>query len=94
MVLDTGRFLRRDGLVDHRFDPQELIDLFAANGWEVVHVAGICPLFEYLPTAEQVRFLDDEHLFEAMRDVGRRYAEDPFMVALSGRLLIVARRWE
>lgn len=93
-VLDTGRFLRRDGLVDHRFDPQELIDLFAANGWEVVHVAGICPLFEYLPTAEQVRLLDDEHLFEAMRDVGRRYAEDPFMVALSGRLLIVARRWE
>ena len=91
-VLDTGRFLRRDGLVDHRFDPQELDDLFAANGWEVVHVAGICPLFEYLPTAEQVRFLDDENLFEAMRDVGKRYAENPCMVAQSGRLLIVARR--
>lgn len=86
--------MRRDGLVDHRFDPQEIVDLFAANGWEVVHVAGICPFFEYLPSAEQVWLLDDEHLFEAMRDVGKHYAENPSMVALSGRLLIVARKWE
>jgi SAM-dependent methyltransferase len=91
-VLDTGRFLRRDGLVDHRFDPQELSDLFTANGWRVVQMAAVCPLFEFLPTTEQVSVLDDEHVFEDMRDVGRRYAEDSSIVALSGRLLILAHR--
>jgi SAM-dependent methyltransferase len=91
-VLDTGRFYRRDGLVDQRFAPQELKGLFAANGWEVVHLAGICPFFEFLPSAEQVSILEDEQLFDAIRDAGLRYAEEPSMVSLSGRLLVVARR--
>ena len=93
-VLDTGQFSRRDGLIDHRFGPKEFADLFAANGWEVIHVAGVCPFFEFLPTAEHVSILDDEHLFKTMQDVGRRHAEDTSMVALSGRLLMVARRRE
>jgi SAM-dependent methyltransferase len=91
-VLGSGRFSRRDGLVDHRFGPGELTDLFTAGGWDVLHLAGVCPLFPYLPTAEQVSLLDDERVFETMRDVGERYAEDPAIVAISGRLLIVARR--
>jgi SAM-dependent methyltransferase len=93
-VLDTGRFLRGDGLTDHRFDPQELADLFATSGWEVVHLAGICPFFEYLPSIEQADLLHDEHLFDAIRDVGRCYEENPFVAALAGRLLTVARRCE
>jgi SAM-dependent methyltransferase len=93
-VLDTGQFSRPDGLTDHRFGPQELIELFEAGGMEPIRVAGICPLFDYLPTKEDVDILDDEHVFEMMQDVARRFAEDPCMVGLSGRLLIVARRWE
>ena len=93
-VLDAGQFARPDGLTDHRFGPRELAALFEAHGMEALHVAGVCPFFDLLPTAEQVSILDDEHVFETMQDVGGRYAEDPFAVALSGRLLIVARRRE
>lgn len=93
-VLDTGEFLRPDGLTDHRFGPQELSQLFKANGMEVLHVAGICPFFDFLPSPDHVSILDDERTVEMMLDVGRRYAEDPFVVGLSGRLLIVARRQE
>jgi len=91
-VLDTGQFSRPDGLTDHRFGPRELANLFEANGMETLHVAGLCPLFDYLPTKEQVGILDDEHIFETMLDTGNRYAEDSYIVGLSGRLLIVARR--
>ena len=91
-VLDGGEFSRPDGLTDHRFGPQELADLFEAECMEAIHLAGICPFFEYLPTGEQVRLLDDEQVYETIQDVGRRYAEDPSVVGLSGRLLIVARR--
>ena len=93
-VLDTGQFLRPDGLTDHRFGPRELADLFEANGMKAIHIVGVCPFFDFLPTKEHVSILDDEHVFEIMQDVGRRYAEDSFVVALSGRLLIVARRRE
>ena len=93
-VLDTGRFLRPDGLTDHRFGPRELGDLFEANGMEAIHVVGVCPFFDFLPIEEHVRILDDEHVFKIMQDVGGRYAEDSFVVALSGRLLMVARRRE
>jgi ubiquinone/menaquinone biosynthesis C-methylase UbiE len=93
-VLDTGQFSRPDGLTDHRFGPQELIELFEAGEMEPIRVAGICPLFDYLPTKEEVNILDDERVFEMMQEVGRRFAEDSCMVGLSGRLLIVARRQE
>jgi len=91
-VLDTGQFSRPDGLTDHRFGPQELADLFEASGMKALHMAGLCPLFDYLPTKEQVGILDDEHVFETMLNVGKHYAEDTSIVGLSGRLLIVARR--
>ena len=91
-VLDTGQFSRPDGLTDHRFGPQELADLFEANGMEALHLAGVCPFFDFLPTREHVSILDDEHVLETMLDVGKRYAEDTSVVGLSGRLLIVARR--
>ena len=91
-VLDSGQFSRPDGLTDHRFGPQELADLFETNGMTALHVAGICPLFDFLPTPAHVSILDDTHAFEAMLEVSERYAEHPSVVALSGRLLIVAQR--
>jgi SAM-dependent methyltransferase len=93
-VLDTGQFSRPDGLTDHRFGPQELAGLFEAQGMKALHVAAICPFFDFLPRKEHVGILDDEHVYETMLDVCRCYAEDPCVVALSGRLLIVARKQE
>jgi SAM-dependent methyltransferase len=91
-ILDTGQFARPDGLTDHRFSPQELRDLFEAREMTVRHVAGICPFFDFLPSRSQASILDDEAVFEIMQEIGRRYAETPSMVALSGRLLTVAQR--
>ena len=93
-VLETGQYLRPDGLSDHRFSQLEVSDLFEANRMEVIHVVGICPFFDFLPSKEQVSILDDERVFENIQEIGRRYAEDSSVVALSGRLLIVARRLE
>jgi hypothetical protein len=53
---------------------------------------GICPLFDFLPTQAHVSILDDAHVFETMLELSKRYAEHPPMVALSGRLLIVAQK--
>jgi len=93
-VLDTGQFLRPEGLTDHRFAPHEFADVFKAKGMEVLRIAAVCPFFDYLPSKEQARLLDDEQVFELMLDVGRRYAEDASVIGLSGRLLIVARKEE
>jgi hypothetical protein len=91
-ILDTGQFARPDGLTDHRFSPQELHDLFEAREMTVRHVVAVCPFFDFLPSRAQASILDDETAFEIMQEVGRRYAETPSIVALSGRLLIVAQR--
>jgi hypothetical protein len=93
-VLDTGQFSRPDGLIDHRFGSRELAGLFEAQGLKALHVAAICPFFDFLPRNEHVRILDDEHVYETVLDVSTRYAEDPFVVGLSGRLLIVAQKQE
>jgi len=90
-VLATGQFSRPDGLTDHRFGPRELVGLFERHGMKAIHVAGICPFFDFLPTQEQASILEDGPSFETMAELERRYAEDPCVVGLSGRLLIVAR---
>ncbi len=90
-VLDTGAFLRPDDLNDHRFGPRELADLFEAHGMQVLHVAALCPFFDFLPTEEQVGILDDEDVFQTMQDVNHRYAENDSVTGLSGRLLVVAQ---
>jgi ubiquinone/menaquinone biosynthesis C-methylase UbiE len=93
-LIDTGSFMRPDGLSDHRFSPSEITEIFVTQGTEVIHRVGICPFFDFLPTKDQVRILDDETVFTMMQDIRRRYAEDPSMLAISGRLLIVARKRE
>lgn len=93
-LLDSGQFSRPDGLIDHRFGPHELAGLFEAQGMKALHVAAICPFFDFLPRKERVRILGDEQVYETMLDVSTRYAEDASVVGLSGRLLIVAQTQE
>ena len=91
-VLDTGRITRQTGLTQHHFMPQELTGLFRAKGMEILHLAAVCPFFEFPTTKEHVSILDDEEIFKTVQDVFRRYSEDPNVIALSSRLLIVARK--
>lgn len=91
-VLKAGRFSRPDGLTDHRFAPQELEELFESQGLVVKSVVGICPFFSFLPTHDQVRRLDDDAVWETMRDFARDHGASRALVSLSGRLLVAAQR--
>ncbi|MDI7277091.1 MAG: hypothetical protein QME94_14040 [Anaerolineae bacterium] len=91
-LLDTGLFHRPDGLADHRFEPGELVELFVAHGMELLHLAALCPFSSYLPDEAEAGILDDPKAYETMLQVAGRYAEDPAVIALTGRLLVVARR--
>jgi SAM-dependent methyltransferase len=91
-VLETGRFSRTDGLVDHRFTPQELEALFGDRGLAVRSLAGVCPLFSFLPTQDEVRILDHDAVSETMRGLARDRRAGRALASLSGRLLIVAQR--
>ena len=91
-VLDTVRITRQTGLTQHHFMPQELASLFQAKGMEILHLAAVCPFFEFPTTKEHVSILDDEETFKTVQDVFRRYSEDPNVIALSSRLLIVAQK--
>jgi ubiquinone/menaquinone biosynthesis C-methylase UbiE len=93
-LLETGSFQRPDGLNDHRFGPRELSDLFIANGLESLEIAGICPLFGFLPTKEQAGILDDERTYRLMEIIRKTHAMESSVVAISGRLLILAHRSE
>jgi ubiquinone/menaquinone biosynthesis C-methylase UbiE len=91
-VLDTGQITRQTGLTQYHFRPQELASLFRTNGMEVLHLAAVCPFFEFPVTQEHVNILDDDEIFKTVQDVFRRYAEEPNVISLSRRLLIVAQK--
>ncbi len=76
------------------FAPWELTSMFRAQGLEPLHLAAVCPLFGFPHSEEQVEMLADEEMFQGVREMFFRYAERPEVVALSGRLLIVAQAVE
>jgi SAM-dependent methyltransferase len=93
-VLQTGRFSRPDGLTDRRFTPQELEALFRDRALVVRSLVGVCPLFGFLPTQDEVRILDHDAVWETMRGLARDHGAGRALASLSGRLLIVAQRPE
>jgi ubiquinone/menaquinone biosynthesis C-methylase UbiE len=93
-LLASGEYERPDGLKDHRFDPEELEVVFIEVGCELKLIAGICPFFDFLPDRESVEVLENERMYEAMVEVGKRYSQEPATIGLSGRLLCIASRKE
>ena len=92
-IMEGGTFVSpKSGLTHNLHGPEELADLFRVHGMEVVRMAGICPFFNFPPQQDLAELLEDERNFEMMLDVARRHAEDPSILGLSGRLLIVARK--
>ena len=91
-VLETGHVTRQSGLRQYHFGPQELAGLFQAKGMRILHLAAVCPFFEFPATEEHVNILNDQESFKTIQDVFKQYAEDPNVIALSSRLLIVAQK--
>lgn len=91
-LLDTGRITRETGLTQHHFSTASLHGLFRKQGMEILHLAALCPFFEFPATKEHVEILNDEETYRSVQDLFRRYAEDPNVIALSSRLLVAARK--
>ncbi len=91
-VLKTGHVTRQSGLRQCHLGPQELAGLFHAKGMKILHMAAVCPFFEFPAREEHVNILNDHESFKTVQDVFRQYAEDPNVIALSNRLLIVAKK--
>jgi 2-polyprenyl-3-methyl-5-hydroxy-6-metoxy-1,4-benzoquinol methylase len=91
-VLETGHVTRQSGLRQCHLGPRELAGLFQAKGMRILHVAAVCPFFEFPATQEHVNILNDQESFKTVQDVFKKYAEDPNVIALSSRLLIVAQK--
>jgi len=92
-IMADGVFVSpKSGLKHNLHGPEELKALFQANHMEVLHLAGTCPFFNFPPREELVGLLEDDRNFEMMLDVALNHAENPSILGLSGRLLVVARK--
>ncbi len=92
-IMKGGTFVSpKSGLTHNLHGPEQLKALFQANNMEVLHLAGICPFFNFPPQEELVGLLEDDKNFEMLLDVARNHAEHPSILGLSGRLMIVARK--
>lgn len=91
-LAETGHSSTRSGLTHQSFTPQGLRALFEDQGFEVLHLAALCPFMTFPPRKEHVEAMNDEQVFEKVRKMFFRFAEDEAMLGVSIRLMIVARR--
>lgn len=91
-VIKKGEKVSNTGVSVDRFQPEKLAHLLTAKGFETLHLAAVCPFFEFPPTKEQIGILDDPDMFRTLHGVFVRHAEDTDVLALSGRLIMVAQK--
>lgn len=91
-ALNTGRVVADSGQTHHCFSPDELVSLFADQGFEACRTAAITPFFDVPPSPEQVAILDDDTLFNQVSNIFQAVSEDPGVMAVSSRLLIVGQK--
>lgn len=91
-VLDSGKSLSNGGFVSRSVTPKKIRELFIACGMEVLHVAAVSPFLSFPPNPEQVAVLENDKSYAAARDLFYRFAENPEMIHVSARLLIVGRK--
>lgn len=80
------------GAPARQFRSRELEDLFTSKGLKTLHLAAVCPLCHFPPTEKEIAVLNDKEMFRTLREFSEQHAEDPDVIALSGRLMIVAQK--
>jgi len=91
-LLNRGTSRTKSGFSHKSFSPEEVRELFTSCGLEVLHVAAVCPFLSFPPKRDQTSALEEDKTYETVRDIFHRFAEDPEMIGMSARLLIVGRK--
>ncbi|MCP4119981.1 MAG: class I SAM-dependent methyltransferase [Desulfobacteraceae bacterium] len=93
-VLNNGKTVGESGLHQSCFSPEELDTLFREQGFKPCKTAAITPFFEHPPAKEQVELLDDDEMFSRIDKAFQNVAEEPWVLGLTSRLLMVAQKPE
>jgi len=93
-ALNKGIVVTESGMTHNCFGPEELEALFLNQGLRPSQTAAITPFFEVPPSKEQVEILDDDNMFNQIANVFQAVSEDPGVIGVSSRLLIVAQKHE
>ncbi|WP_300672189.1 bifunctional 2-polyprenyl-6-hydroxyphenol methylase/3-demethylubiquinol 3-O-methyltransferase UbiG [Desulfoluna sp.] len=91
-IIETGDYEMDNNMTLHLLGPSELTRIFDDLNMELLTLAGITPMFSFPPNEQQKKALEDEATYQAMVKIGREYARRPEIVALSNRLIAVARK--
>ena len=91
-VLKQGKIVAESGQPHCCFGPDELEYLFVKQGLKPCKTAAIMPFFEVPPTKEQVDLLDDDYMFDKIDKAFQAVAEEPSVLGVTSRLLIVAQK--
>jgi ubiquinone/menaquinone biosynthesis C-methylase UbiE len=93
-ALNNGKVVAESGLTQTCFSPEELGDLFREQGFKPCKTAAITPFLEHPPSKEQVEMLDDDQMFSQIDTAFQTVAEEPWVLGLTSRLLMVAQKPE
>ncbi|MBI9090571.1 MAG: methyltransferase domain-containing protein [Desulfobacterium sp.] len=91
-VLNNGKVVADSGLTHYCFGPEELEALFREQGLTPCKTAAITPFLEHPPSTKQVKILDDDQMFNQLDKAFQTVAEEPWVLGLTSRLLMVAQK--
>ncbi|SDL58286.1 Methyltransferase domain-containing protein [Maridesulfovibrio ferrireducens] len=91
-ILETGVCVMDNGMKLHLLGPGELTAIFEDQNMELCTLAGITPMLCFPPDPKLEKGMENDATYQAMITMGQKYAEHPEMIALSSRLIAVARK--
>lgn len=91
-IIETGEYEMDNNMILHLLGPSELTRILDRQNMELLTLAGITPMFSFPPDEQQKKAMEDEVTYQAMVTISREYAQRPEVVALSSRLIAVARK--
>jgi SAM-dependent methyltransferase len=91
-IIETGEYEMDNNMTLHLLGPSELTRILDRQNMELLTLAGITPMFSFPPDERQKKAMEDEATYQAMVTIAREYAQRPEVVALSSRLIAVARK--
>lgn len=68
------------------------VSFFPLAGWKSFMWRPVCPFLSFPPDRDQTSALKEDKTYETARDIFHRFAEDPKMIGMSARILIVSRK--
>lgn len=91
-ALDKGQFISDSGVPQFCFSAEELENLFQKQGLKPCKTAAVTPFLEFPPSSGHVDVLDDDQMYRRIEETFLAVGEDPGVLGLTSRLLIVARK--